>query len=752
MLILDTPNLVPPNELLLDFISRCRFCWLLSLMSVQAASFAQPGSRIAGRVVDASAGRPVEGATVVLIGTLFGTVTDDAGRFELGPVPDGDYAIRVIRAGLSPAELRITLPADAGQDLLVRVGRERPPLDSNPFVGSDGPAVVPFRARGDPDLADHRTGLVRVPGVSLHRMSSPYSMPIVDGTPADLSSTLVGAVIAPILEIPGVGHLELLSSVTSRRGGVVSSRASGLPLALQDLAFVGYGAGSGGLVSGRTAFAIDAGYQTNVKVFDTKALLTASRGRAAYRFGGLYSRGADYTSPRDEQIGATFEQWGFSAETAVRLSRRSRMVLGASHLSAGFADLSGGWFDLRSGEASAVSGGWSVTPEGALLRRMSAEIFWTRANATLDDRRGPAPARFTSVDATTDELSVGLAADIATQSLSTFRLGTRISRRTWDGKVRLGDEGGQVLGRHWPDVSQVSLGLFAETAWRGDQVAATARAGLDYQRKEPTDFPDQATVAPLRVRQGLTGGASASVNISINTRWSTTIYGTFANRQPTVRQLYSSQLPAPGAFPAGSLGGNDRLRDQQSYGAGMQLLRESDRTRLEWRPFVLYLDGFVAPDDSTSADYSSGSAVLYGIHMSGRRVLAPFVTVSGFLSFVNGTDRRRSDAMPYFPPFNGRIDLTAEPPGGRLLFEVSSVFAAARKNVAADLGEPESSGHAVFHLSLGFPLSDRLALRLGINNVLNTHHAPHLNPYDRSLQRRIPSPGRTWLFMIRLRS
>src|SRR5207237_6023033 len=52
---------------------------------------------------DEAATTPVDGAHVELVGTRFVTVTRADGRFALGRVPAGSYALRITRIGYRPA-------------------------------------------------------------------------------------------------------------------------------------------------------------------------------------------------------------------------------------------------------------------------------------------------------------------------------------------------------------------------------------------------------------------------------------------------------------------------------------------------------------------------------------------------------------------------------------------------------------------------------------------------------------------------
>ena len=81
--------------------------WLAAALCAAASSHAQPSGRIAGTVVDAT-GAPLADATVALEGPAERAAHSDAGgSFAFDGLPDGEYALRAVRPGFAPAELRV---------------------------------------------------------------------------------------------------------------------------------------------------------------------------------------------------------------------------------------------------------------------------------------------------------------------------------------------------------------------------------------------------------------------------------------------------------------------------------------------------------------------------------------------------------------------------------------------------------------------------------------------------------------------
>ena len=79
------------------------------LMLFIAAFFLMIGTALAqtkvnGTVTSQDDGQPVIGASVLVVGTQVGTVTDANGRFELS-VPEGKSTLRITYVGMEPIEV-----------------------------------------------------------------------------------------------------------------------------------------------------------------------------------------------------------------------------------------------------------------------------------------------------------------------------------------------------------------------------------------------------------------------------------------------------------------------------------------------------------------------------------------------------------------------------------------------------------------------------------------------------------------------
>ena len=67
----------------------------LMLIAVTAIINAAPTGKIVGQILDAETGAPVVGASVMVVGTKRGAVSDFDGRFVITQIEPGTYSVKI---------------------------------------------------------------------------------------------------------------------------------------------------------------------------------------------------------------------------------------------------------------------------------------------------------------------------------------------------------------------------------------------------------------------------------------------------------------------------------------------------------------------------------------------------------------------------------------------------------------------------------------------------------------------------------
>ncbi len=79
---------------------RRRLTFLLSLLVLSIGLVSAQVSKVTGVVVSAEDGEPVIGASVLVVGTNLGTITDIDGKYEIANVPADAKHLRISYVGM----------------------------------------------------------------------------------------------------------------------------------------------------------------------------------------------------------------------------------------------------------------------------------------------------------------------------------------------------------------------------------------------------------------------------------------------------------------------------------------------------------------------------------------------------------------------------------------------------------------------------------------------------------------------------
>jgi len=195
------------------------------MISLSHDALAQGAGRILGQV-QGGTGEPLPGASVMVVGTELGTVTDQEGRFLLMNVPAGEHQIRVERLGFR--SYTETVNISAGQTATLSVQLREAPLQLDEVVVTGQVATSARREIGSSIATVSSTQLETAPisNVSQMLQSRAPGVTIMSGggqvgQGARIilrGATSVSQNVEPVIYVDGV-------RITSDAGGAVSSDA-----------------------------------------------------------------------------------------------------------------------------------------------------------------------------------------------------------------------------------------------------------------------------------------------------------------------------------------------------------------------------------------------------------------------------------------------------------------------------------------------------------------------------------------------
>ena len=295
-----------------------RVCVSVFVVLIVQPVHAQEEGRLRGVVLDAQSQSPIEGATVLAAGTLYGALTNNAGEFSLGPLSANTYTVIVTAQGYTELVQAISIPADSTTIVTFLLYAAQAAIDRlTPVVD------VPTGSWSSTELLSDK--LAWLPGVYPGRVSGLDVIPNVRGMTHPSTALYLDGI--RMLEAPGrpsttmtllpVSAVDEVLMASGPYGGAWGPRVQGGWYLMQ---------------RGEVSPAIEFAYDTRLRGLRTGAVYSTSRPTGYGELSGRYLRTGGYTDgngtlqPGDAEAG--------------RLQARGRTKLGAEHELAGQAGIS----------------------------------------------------------------------------------------------------------------------------------------------------------------------------------------------------------------------------------------------------------------------------------------------------------------------------------------------------------------------------------------------------------------------------
>jgi outer membrane receptor protein involved in Fe transport len=191
-------------------------CLAVTLVLLWAAASPVLGGTIVGKIKAKGSGAPVAGATVRVLDSKYGAVTDTNGRFAIQNIPPGTYVLRIQMIGYESSEKSgVTVRQDTSTAAIDAALGERPISMAEVVVQAradrelESSGRLTEKAAGNvlnvitAQTIEHSTDLTaadalqRVPGLSLVRSQGEGEFLVMRGLEARYNNTLVDGIKIP---------------------------------------------------------------------------------------------------------------------------------------------------------------------------------------------------------------------------------------------------------------------------------------------------------------------------------------------------------------------------------------------------------------------------------------------------------------------------------------------------------------------------------------------------------------------------
>ena len=106
-----------------------RVSFVFLLLSSLSTAFSQPGSILSGRIVDASS-NPVNRASVHVLNTNYGTISDAGGAFAIEKIPAGRYILEVTAIGFATTQQQVNVATGQSEPVNIQLKPSSTQLDA----------------------------------------------------------------------------------------------------------------------------------------------------------------------------------------------------------------------------------------------------------------------------------------------------------------------------------------------------------------------------------------------------------------------------------------------------------------------------------------------------------------------------------------------------------------------------------------------------------------------------------------------
>jgi iron complex outermembrane receptor protein len=237
------------------------------------------------------------------------------------------------------------------------------------------------------------------------------------------------------------------------------------------------------------------------------------------------------------------------------------------------------------------------------------------------------------------------------------------------------------------------------------------------------------------------------------------------NRTPSYQERY---LWLPMDSTAGLADGHTyigdiNLKSETAYQADLGLINQDDKFMLAPHIFYQSIDDYIqgAPigmanmsaemlanmmsGDTDPLKFSNVDAKLYGFDLNGYYHISEQIELSTIISYVKGERRDIDDNLYRIAPLNGQINIRYS--GDDWMVKTSFVMVTKQDDVSTTNGEKETAGYGVVNIDAQYFVNNDLAIRVGVDNILDKNYQNHLGGYNRvkgvetPAMSRLPSEG-----------
>lgn len=728
---------------------------LLALTWVLPAS-AQDGRPLRGIVLDEMSGQPIPMANIIVTGTQYGTAADFDGQFELVLLPE-HHMLRISAIGYGSVVLHITAAMREGGAITVKLEPSVISVNEVVVAGDrallDDPSASPHNQNATEDLLD------RVPGADFIQRANFAWEPVIrgmNGSQVGLvidGMKVVGACIDRMDPTSAYVEVENLERLELTKGGFDLNTGSQI-------------GGSINLMTERPSFD-EAFHLTSEAGFESASMLR--RGRVV---GGMARGNTSVRASWSYRIADDFRPGGQDAIAHSGYQKNNAKVdvtqrLTHAHALTGSFLMDNAWgvgypvllmdATLAKARIGSLTHTWERHMTTSALKEVETRVYYNTVNHWMDDykrdvfdrpvMRGMYMPMYGKTE-TAGLISkwgfhfgpsrMNLTADLyQTDSFGDMWMFSTFENIQDMYLLNLGD----IRVRHGALAADWSMPL-------ADQLVGRLNLRWDLSTRDVHRDEARAILSGRWGDDNLArtyafGNASATLEYALNPITRVRLSLAHVARLPSHVENYGHYVYnyVDGFFYTG----NPNLKPERSNQVEIGLERWTSRYGLSASIFGNRITDYIVglADDGLSANeiyrfrvYRNASlASLVGFELSGVADIAGGFSVAATTAYTRGQNHELDEPMYLIPPMSAMLALRFDRP--TYWAELESRMAMPQNRVARQVSnEDVTDGYFVLNLRGSYAFSERVSLRAGIDNLLDTFYHEHLSFGN------LPSEGR----------
>ena len=248
----------------------------------------------------------------------------------------------------------------------------------------------------------------------------------------------------------------------------------------------------------------------------------------------------------------------------------------------------------------------------------------------------------------------------------------------------------------------------------------------------------------LNTQTTLSSNVSLSAGVGLKTR------------APSYQERYLwTPMEATGGLADGhTYIGDINLKSETAYQVDLGLTYQNDEFMIAPHIFYQSIDDYIQGTPMGMADmsaqmlanmmsgdtnplkFSNVDAKLYGFDLNSYYHINESFELSTIISYVQGERRDIDDNLYRIAPLNGQINLRYTTDDW--MVKTSLVMAAKQNDVSSTNGEQKTAGYGVVNIDAQYFVNNDLAIRFGVDNILDKNYQDHLGGYNRVKGTEIP--------------